>query len=299
MRGLERFWRHKMKFDLLDPSLEDTANSAVRLFKSERAVKSIKTKEHPFGEDGWAPTFFGVNDERICVCVEVSDNPYPTTLDAFILDCKNRGFPAKCYVVMPKDSNHSEFKVRLKRAQANGVGVLEIDKHLRPHSYCEATTLSLTGLRNDVHSFPKSVRPRIVGAMSTFCNGNPAKGCSEVYDEIELLTRQLGGYASTNGWWKAGTSAIPNFVTDNWNPVLNFYLQHLDFQSKVKPVCPLLDKPLLQRIIGVTTYRNQTGHKPKNIQKTMDRDRRLKTRFEAAVDLFLEVIEAIKPSGIV
>ena len=290
-----------MKFYLLDPTLKSTADKAVKFFRSQKNLKSFRAKRHPFGEDGWAPTFIGVNDEKISVCVEVSDNPYPTTLDAFILNCKNNGYPVQCYVVMPRDSNHAEFKERLKKAQENGVGVMDIDNHSRPHSYCEALTLSLTGLRNEIQKFPQTLKPKITTAMNTFRNGNPAKGCSDIYDDIEALTRRLGKYADANNWWKPSTH-LPvniNFDTQNWNVLLNFYLQNLDFQNKVKPICVSLDRQLVQRIVGITTYRNQTGHKPKSIQETMDRDSKLKTRFETAVDLLLELVQAIDPIHIV
>lgn len=287
-----------MKFNLLDPTLEGTADKAVKFFKSQRNLRSIKTKQHPFEEDVWAPTFIGVSDEKISVCVEVSDNPFPSTLDAFILDCKNKGYPVQCYVVLPKISNEKEFQARLRKAQINGVGVIEIDK-ASSHPFCEATTLSLTGLRDETKKFPKALRPKIITAMTTFRNGDPAKGCSDVYDEIESLSRNLGKYANAHGWWKAAV-ALPvkvDFDKQSWDSLINFYLKNINFAT-LPAICPLLNRQLLSSIVGIIPHRNQTNH-PQSIEERMARDSKLKTRFESAVDLLLELIEAVQPLGIV
>jgi hypothetical protein len=78
-----------------------------------------------------------------------------------------------------------------------------------------------------------------------------------------------------------------------------FLPTELGLSKQSETVCASLDKQMVQRIVGITTYRNQTGHKPRNIQDTMDRDSKLKTRFEAAVDLLLELVQAVGPICIV
>ena len=288
-----------MKFDLLDPSLEETAKRAVKHFRAHKNLKSIKSKIHPFSEEAWAPTFIGTSDEKISVCVEVSDNPFPISLDAFILNCKTKGYPVKCYVALPKKIDDKEFKVRLRKAQENGVGVIEIDKH-QTHSFCEASALSLTGLRDETKKIPKTIRPRIETAMNTFRSGDPVKGCADVYDEIELLSRKVAKYVNTNSWWRPSTT-LPvtiNLDTHNWDPLMDFCLQNINFIT-VKSVCPYLTRQLISRIIGVIPYRNETNHPPKTIQERMTRDNKLKTRFESAVDLLIEIIESVSPAGIV
>jgi len=49
------------------------------------------------------------------------------------------------------------------------------------------------------------------------------------------------------------------------------------------------------RLHGITTFRNETGHKPKSQKQLIKRDQQLRTRFENAVDLFRELVDAAKP----
>ena len=44
--------------------------------------------------------------------------------------------------------------------------------------------------------------------------------------------------------------------------------------------------------LGITPYRNDTGHKPKDMKALIKRDQQLRTRFEDAVDLLGELIDA-------
>jgi hypothetical protein len=66
-------------------------------------------------------------------------------------------------------------------------------------------------------------------------------------------------------------------------------MDHLDQQT-----CPALSMPLLARVLSVAPHRNDTGHKITSLNQLIKRDTELKTRFESATDLLLELITAYK-----
>jgi hypothetical protein len=60
-----------------------------------------------------------------------------------------------------------------------------------------------------------------------------------------------------------------------------------------------LTTAFLAKIHGVTPHRNESGHKPRSEAELKKRDRELRTRFEAAVDLLRDLIVAVKPLRVV
>jgi hypothetical protein len=50
----------------------------------------------------------------------------------------------------------------------------------------------------------------------------------------------------------------------------------------------------MARLIRVTTHRDESGHKPRNLRDLKRRDQALRTRFEGAVDLLREFLDATK-----
>lgn len=54
-------------------------------------------------------------------------------------------------------------------------------------------------------------------------------------------------------------------------------------------------RPTIQALMsGTTGLRNESGHKPKNRADLIKRDSQLRTRFESAADLLLELCDAVK-----
>jgi len=89
-------------------------------------------------------------------------------------------------------------------ARTKGVGVIEVSV-----SRCvvihEALLLSLMGARSeDRRQFPSRYRSVLSTAEATFRNGDPAKGCALVYDEIEGLCRRLAKKIQNKKWWTVG-----------------------------------------------------------------------------------------------
>ena len=122
----------------------------------------------------------------------------------------------------------------------------------------------------------------------------PAKGCALLYDEIESLSRRVANKTFQRGLWKTGETPEGNVDTRAWANVLDQLSDKLDFHS-CRASCPDLSRNLIAQIRGITGPRNESGHKPKRKSDLIKRDRRLRTRFESAADLLLDLSDAAKP----
>lgn len=278
-------------FSILPPPLHETAEGA-RLFFRNQFGTSLRIEEPPFPNATYRPTLSGVTRDFHLLCIEVSDTAYTNSLDAFVLDCKLHVRPVKLIVAIPKnDGGDPNFKLNLRRARENGVGVVEVEPDGSGSVLHEPLSLSLTGLRPyDPREFPARYREAMRAAYNTFTGGDPLKGCARVYDEIEALCRAVGQKAVKRKCFgdMKKTSSF-NFETEPWATVVTFLDRNLD---RKLAACPDLKPALLARVLGVTPHRNEAGHRPRNTRGLIRRDRELRTRFEHASDLFRDLIAA-------
>lgn len=278
-------------FSLLPPPLHPTAEGA-RIFVRKQFGTSLRIEEPPFQDAAYRPTLSGVTRDFHLLCIEVSDTAYTNSLDAFVLDCKQRVRPVKLYVAIPKnDGGDPNFKANLRRAKENGVGVVEVEPDGTGIVLHEPLSLSLTGVRPyDPKEFPARYREAIRAAYNTFSSGDPAKGCARLYDEIEALCRGIGRKAVKRKIFGNMTKAAAfKFESEPWASVVTFLDRHLD---RGLAGCPELKPALFARVLGVTPHRNDSGHRPRDTQGLMRRDRELRTRFEHASDLMRDLIAA-------
>jgi hypothetical protein len=141
---------------------------------------------------------------------------------------------------------------------------------------------------NQRGEFPPRYRSALADAENTFRNGSPAQGCLLVQQEIEQLSRRIARKTQTKNLWrplKPGERA-PRFSDKTaWARVMDILLEHIDLN-----LCPTPDRSLLNRIAGMTSQRNEGGHKPATLKALVKRDRELRTRFESAVDTLYDLI---------
>jgi hypothetical protein len=276
-------------YRILPPHLQAHAEMAKKYFKSKGVTKFAI--EAAVSSDGtYRHTLTASTTDGHFICVEVSENAYFDTLDAMVLEYRNRKLPVKLYVAIPKGTTNSNLQKQLRQARRNGVGVLEVDGRSAELIH-EALSQSLADLRQiDLNSIPAKYRSNLSQAMDTFHNGNPVKGCAMIYDEIEDLSRKIATKTQKKGFWKN----IPKLKLDKdpWANVLEALMNELNYSACG---CPKLKKPLLARVLGVTGHRNQTGHKVKNRAELIKRDKELRTRFETAEDLLFDLVEASRP----
>ena len=276
-----------MIYKALAESLRSIADQAEVYFRTERGIRGFKA-EAPIHHDVACPTLQAQTRDFHILCVEASETPYPNTLDRLVLDCVRLGLPVKLYMAVPKPANAAPegYVAQIARAKDVGVGLVEVDGR-RVKLLHDALSLSLAGLRQtDRRRFPQKYREGLLQAESTFRNGNPSKGCSEIYDELEGLCRRLATKAQTKGLCSLPTGM--NVKKDPWASVLEALIKSLDY-SKTP-----ISKQLLTRILGITGHRNESNHRPASRATLVQRDSQLRTRFETAADLLLELAIAAK-----
>jgi hypothetical protein len=269
------------------------ADAVVDFFKKQRGITHFKVEE-PIHKDLAVPTLHAKTQDHHIICVEFSEaTAYPLSVERFVPDCNRLSLPVRVFVAIPSGSNNPNHTRDLNRSREWGVGVLVVDG-ADVTALQEPLSLSLASVRRiDMRKFPGKYRFALSQAETTFRQGNPAKGCSEVYDEIEALTRRIAKRTSSKGMWKASKTgkAMPtiNLDKDPWANVIEVLMTQLD--SGTPPDIP---KTLWAQILGITPLRNETGHKPKSKDTLIRRDTTLKTRFENAADILLDLINASK-----
>lgn len=278
-------------YKILLAPLHATAEASIKWFqdhwgltaKSEKIEQAIDPDVH------LKPTFSVQTRDHHTLCIEVAASVYPNYLDAFVLSCRDKGLPVKLYVAIQKGIYEEEYAQKLKAAKQSGVGVMEVDDASGTVLH-DALSLSLTGVRPiDVRSFPKKHRQSLTDAAHTFRDGNPPKACSMIYDEIEALFRRFAKKAKSKGWWP--NKAALRLTTVSWAKLIADVDKHLDRKACG---CRALTPAFMARMLGITPFRNDTGHKPTNAKDLKKRDQELRTRFESAVDLFRDFLDATK-----
>ena len=279
-----------MTFRALPPHLHTVAGHVLTFFAQNRGLSAILIEAEVEPDLTLRPTFHGHTRDYHTVCVEVTDSGYTDALDRFVLDCQQRGLPVKLFLAVPTGIDMTPI---MRRAVARGVGLVEVGPAGGCSIFSNAISLSLSGFRRpNPRHFPRRYRNAVSQAVDTFLGGDPAKGCHNVYEEIEALTRRLVLRTWRNGFIPGGspTKAPPlDFNKDPWKTVLEYLRKHLTYSQ-----VPGLTDQLLARIIGLTPYRNDTGHKVARKGDLVQRDRKLGTRFEDAVDVLEELIKATR-----
>jgi hypothetical protein len=280
----------------LPDNLKEYADAAQKYLMKELGLSAIKVEQEVHREIEFRPTLSSISPDKHIICAEVVEQLFTPDIETFVLACRNHSLPVKLYVTVRKGQFQAYDQKALKTARENGVAILEVS----PPSHGMLITnppvsLSLGGLRAfTLHEFPKRYREPLKQAVETFKGGNPAKGCSEVYDEIEQLTRRIGRKCEGIPGGLSSTGVI-DWERGSWNPALEFLKKNV---NKAAINCPQLTNQLLSRLIGMTEYRNESGHKPSSLPKKIERDKQLRTRFESAMDELGSLIEAVKPMRI-
>jgi hypothetical protein len=279
-----------LEFRALPPALADTAERAIGYFIDRWGVKKSKVLiEHEVDpEVGFRPTFVAKMNDLYTLCVEVRDTIYNESLADFVLQCRDKGLAVKVVVAVPRDPADPQFAARLRSAKVAGLGILEVGENSAAIIQMPVP-LSLAGVRDvDSRKFPPRYRQPLQQAYEAFRNGEPPKACAIVYDELEATCRQLAKKAVK---MRLYTTSL-DIDSAAWASLLRNMDKHL---KRSDPVAQKITETLIARIIGITPHRNESGHKPKTMAELLKRDRQLRTRFETAVDLLSDLVEAARP----
>ena len=282
-------------YTFLEASLREYAEEAKTYFsvnwgiaKSKFALESAMDKAIAY-----KPTLHAPAVDHHLLCIEVCQSYFTEKLNAFVLDCKNRGLPVKLFVVVPSPGKFDSEDLR--RATDNGVGVLQMQLGSAPVCVRNAVSLSLVGVtRPVVKDFPVRYRQAVNAALQTFLDGNPVDGCLDLYKQVEALTRRLAKHAAKqNAWKNLSSEPAPKLKwgNANWSNVADTLYKRLDDQ-KLKCQIPI---SLLGRIVGATDHRNKKGHLPETRAQLIKRDASCRTHFESATELLKDLIAVTKP----
>lgn len=276
----------------LPENLHTTADAASKYFTKHHGVPQPRVEQEVHPLVAFRPTLQFSTADRHILCVEVVEQLFPPELNEFILSCRNYGVPVKLYAVVAQGQLPSLPTQAIKFAQENGIGILEVTSTGAGTELVKPLSLSLTGLREfKLTEYPAKYRAALKSAIDTFRQGNPAKGCSQIYDELEQLTRKIGKKSAQVA---GALKKVPAFDWDkeSWANILDFLRVNLN-ASVLK--CPELRPIVFSRLAGLTEYRNETGHKPASMAKLIERDKQLRTRFESAMDELALVVRAVGP----
>jgi hypothetical protein len=278
-----------MPFKILVQQLWPTADGVVVFLRAEWGIRNLVTEQKVYDGIDAVATFSGSMPDHHVLWVEVSNRPYPTHLDAIVADCMQQNLPVRLIVAIPKESGGPTYNEDISRARQKGVGVIEMAGE-NGRVIVNPLALSLAGVHPiQRKEFPEKLRYHLSQAEATFREGNPAKGCDDLYAIIESVSRKIAEKTFKKGMWKAGSNP-PNFGKDAWSSVMEALERQLD-----KNKCKLFKDNILHRILGVTPFRNQVVHVPGTTAALVKRDRMLRTRFEDAANLLLELLTFAKP----
>ena len=275
-------------FRALPPGLADTAERAIAYFVERWGVKKSKVlvEEEVDPEVGFRPTFLVKTNDQYTLCIEVRDTIYTEAIADFLLQCRDKGLAVKAVVAVPRDTTSDpQYAAKLRSAKGAGLGILEVGESMAAMVQMPVA-LSLAGVRTiDTSKFPPRYRQALQQAHDAFRNGEPSKACSMVYDELEDTCRRLAKKTHKMRVY-ATTMDIDHAA---WAALLRNMDKHLDRRNAA---AKKITSTLIAHIIGVTPHRNESGHKPKTLKALLKRDHELRTRFETAVDLLYDLVEA-------
>jgi hypothetical protein len=278
-----------MSFRILGEALRDPANQVILFLRQERGLTRIKIEEE-IVRGLPKPTVQAVDCDQNYICVEFSEKDcYPAPLAAFVDAFRSVQLPVKIYVALPSDGQSSTFMAELVRAKKQGVGVLLVEPAGTVNVLNEAVSLILAQLRRlDMNAYPAALRVSLGIAQNTFLSGDPAKGCSDIYDQIEDITKRIVKAAIARGFWNGQPPAF-DYVRDSWHSICTSAFSKMQFNH-----IGTLSNQLWATVLGITRHRNETGHKPKTPKELKKRDLELKTRFEHAADILRDLTQATK-----
>jgi hypothetical protein len=278
-----------MTYKLLLPQLWPVADSVAAFLKREWGIYGLKPEVGPYKEIKLVPTFHATMPDHHVLWVEVSNRAYPPHLDGIVADCMQYGFPVRLVVAVPAGLKGTEFHEDLARARKKGVGVIAVDGN-DGEQLANPLSQSLTGVHPIARAeFPAKFRFPVSQAETTFKEGDPTKGCDALYGITESVSRKAAEATFNKGFWNAGSHPM-RFDRDPWDTVVKSLVKNLDTAQY-----GYFGDNILHRIIGVTPYRNKVVHVPKTNVELRARDRMLRTRFEDAANILLELLNDVKP----
>jgi len=283
-----------MNYNILPEPLRSTADVVYTYLNRDMGLNRINIEKSLDPSLGLRPTFSVRTRDAYMLCVEVSERISTPVVMPFVSHCKINCIPIKFFIALPS-IKYPDFGSELKQARDDGVGILEVNTlNHSCDTICSALLFSLVGLRKfNRRDFPKKYRLIVADAENLFRNGSPNEACSMIYDEIESLTRKIVIQAHQKGYVRTNIQNPSNLNVMQWDNIITQLRNNID-NTRNSPYAVIRPR-LISKIHGIIDHRNQSGHKPKDLQTQIIRDTQLRTRMESAVDLLLDLVTTIHP----
>jgi hypothetical protein len=283
------------RYKVLSTSLWKTADSVQSFLKSTHGLGSIKVEEQ-IDDNVPRPTLHGKATDNTIICVEVhEDSCYPISVERFVSRAKTAQLPVRLYVAFVEGNEASNFAHQLREARANGVGVLSVKVSGEVSVLSEPLALTLADVRKlDMKNYPSKYKDRLTRAQQTYLQGDPVKGCANIHEVAEEVTRELAKRLHKKNRIAAWVTRTPNFDKDSWYSIANAIYNEPSFTN----IFPGTQPAVWAALIAQTKPRNEVSHPPANPRARAERDRKLRTRFEEAGDTLADVLKMIKTAKI-
>lgn len=287
-----------MSYTMLGQNLHETAGRAKKYFATTYGATHFLCEQAIDKDLPLRPTWQATMGVGYRLCIDVRESPFSNTLYEFVMKCAQLGMPVRLWVVVPDGNVAPTFSTELKQARELGVGVVQIAGNGTPNEFHKPVALSLFGLkRTDLKAIPKVRRELLKNAEDLFLGGSPDKGCQEVCQCLEAVTRQFAERTYNDGLWRmpAGKTFAPRFFRrDSWANMLQGLDSQID-ERATRAKCPKFKKAKVAGARLYTDWRNSVSHRPKTLKELQERDAKLRTMFEATRDLLTEWYEIVKP----
>ena len=278
-----------MRFRSLAEGLRDAATHVITFLRVERGLGKVRVEEE-LVRGLPKPTLQANTAEGEIICVEFSETDcYSQGLARLAEDFRSVELPVKIYIALPSTAQNATFMTELARARRQGIGVMVVEPAGTVTVLDEPISQLLTQLRRiNMPGYPAKLRARLSQAQNTFLSGNPPKGCRELYDLLEEVTRKIVAAAISRNLWNGRP---PNFnpATENWHNLCTAAYSNMQFNN-----VGTLSQQLWANVLAITRHRNETGHSPKTMAQRKRRDLEMRTRFEHAADVLRDVIQSTK-----
>lgn len=288
-----------MSYMMLGQNLHETADRAKKYFAQTYGAAHFECEKALDKDLPLKPTWQGTMNAGYRLCVEVRESPFSNSLYEFVVECSKRRMPIRLWVAVPHGNVGPTFNSELKQARDLGVGIVQIAEDGTGNEFHKPVALSLFGLkRTDLNAAPKPRREFLKNAEDLFLTGSPDKGCQEICQCLELVTRQFAEHTYGAGLWRtpegANTLAARFFREVAWATMLEALDTRID-EKRTRAKCKAFKKAKVAGARHYTDWRNTLSHKPKTLKEFQDRDAKLRTMFEATRDLLIEWYDIVKP----
>ena len=288
-----------MSYAMLGENLHETADRAKKYFAQTYGAANFECEKAIDKDLPLKPTWQGTMNAGYRICVEVRESPFSNSLYEFVVECSKRGMPIRLWVEVPNGNVGPTFNSELKQARDLGVGVVQIAEDGTGNEFHKPVALSLFGLkRTNLKTAPRAQREFLKNAEDLFLTGSPDKGCQEICQGLEHVTRQFAEFTYTSGLWNmpAGAKALDAkfFRRDPWAKMLEALDTRID-EKRTSARCNAFTKAKVAGVRHYTDWRNKLSHKPKTMKEFQARDEKLRTMFEATRDLLIDWYEIVKP----